>query len=461
MLLIIVVLATLSLLLLITWAKLHPFVALIIVSLLTGLATGMPLDKIVTAIKDGVGSTLSFLALILALGTMQGKLLAESGGAERIARTLIRLCGEKRIHWAMMIAGFAVGIPVYYQVGFVLLIPLVFTIARTTGVSLVTVGIPLLAGLSTAHGLMPPHPAAMTAVGIYHADVGLTIFYAVIVGVPTAILAGPVYGKFIGRRIVKLVPRKLGEQLAVRREERKLREDSALPGVGNTLFAILLPVLLMLVSSFLTISAREGTPLTADLGITQHSLAVQLFGFFGDPVVALLVGALYAFYRLGYRQGFTRAKVLKFTNDCLGPTASILLTIGVAGAFNNVLKVSGIGQAIADRMAGASLSPLVLGWLTASLIRAATGSSTVSLMTAAGIVAPVAAATPGTSPELLVLAAGAGSLNLSHVNDSGSWMIKEYIGMTVKETFYTWTVMETLIAVIALPLILLMNLFLV
>lgn len=240
----IILVTIIVLLFLITWAKWNPFVALIIASVGVGLATGMPLLKIVDSIKMGLGNTLGFLAIVLGLGTMLGKMMAESGGAERIAKTLINRFGQKNVHWAMRVVGFIVGIPVFFQVGFVLLIPLVFTIAMETGLSLVTVGVPLVTGLSVVHGLVPPHPAAMAAVGIFKADVGLTILYAIIVGLPTAVVAGPLFGKLMGARIHKTVPKEIGEQLVVHREEKDL------PGFGTTMFTILLPVILMLLSSW-------------------------------------------------------------------------------------------------------------------------------------------------------------------------------------------------------------------
>jgi gluconate:H+ symporter, GntP family len=448
MLILIVLAAIVALLLLITWAKLNPFVALIITAIGVGLATGMPLigdgaetPGIIDSIKAGMGNTLGFLAIVLALGTMLGKMMAESGGAERIAQTLISKFGEKNVHWAMMFVGFIVGIPVFFQVGFVLLIPLVFTIARQTGMSLVKIGIPLIAGLSVVHGLVPPHPAAMAAVNIFQADVGITILYSIIVGLPTAILAGPVYGKFIGSKIHKSVPKEMAEQLT---EPKDLKE---LPGFFNTVFTVMVPVILMLISSI------------AELVLPAGSFGFSVFKFIGDPITALLIATVYSFFSLGFFRGFNREKVLKFSNDCLGPTASILLVIGAGGAFNKVLLDSGIGTYIADLAQQANVSPILLGWGIAAMIRIATGSATVSMMTAAGIVAPIAALVPGVNVELLVLATGAGSLILSHVNDAGFWMIKEYFGMTVKETLMTWTALETIISVAALVFIVILDLF--
>ncbi|HEU4963025.1 MAG TPA: GntP family permease [Bacilli bacterium] len=445
-----IILAAIALLLiLISWWKLNPFVALITVAVLVGFAAGIlngdSLQDIVAntiqSIKDGLGGTLGFLAIVLGLGTMLGKMMAESGGAERIAKTLINRFGKRNVHWAMMIVAFIVGVPVFFQVGFVLLIPLVFTIALETGISLVVIGIPLVAGLSTVHGLVPPHPAAMAAVKAFDANVGLTILYSLIVGLPTAAIAGPIYGKWIGKRIHKTVPKEMAQQMTEHKSEKDM------PSFGNTMFTILLPVILMLGASI------------GELAFDETSAVRPFLSLIGDPIIALLIATIFSFFSLGYWRGFNRDTVLKFSNECLGPTASILLVIGAGGAFNKVLLNSGVGDAIATAAQHSSISPILLGWGIAALIRVATGSATVSMLTAAGIVAPIASAIPGVNLELLVLATGAGSLILSHVNDAGFWMIKEYFGMSVKETLLTWTAMETIIAVVALILILILDLF--
>ena len=440
--------AVVALIVLIGRFKLHPFVALITVSLGLGTAAGMPFVSVVKAFQEGVGGVLGFIAIVVALGTMLGKMMAESGGATRIATTLITLFGEQRVHWAIMLVGFIVGIPVFFQVGFVLLIPLVFTIARRSGLSLVKIGIPLVAGLSVVHGMVPPHPAAMLAVGAYHADVGRTIAYALLVGLPTAALAGPIFASWIAPRIALPADSPIAAQLAgggggggggggVPRD---------MPGFGITLFTVLLPVILMLCAT------------TADVALDTASTLRTALDFVGSPIVALLVALLFSFWSLGYRQHFTRDQILKFANDCLGPTAAILLVIGAGGGFNRVLLESGVGKAIADVALGSHASPLLLAWTVAALIRVATGSATVAMTTAAGIVAPIALATPGTPLELLVLATGAGSLVLSHVNDSGFWLIKEFFNMTVPQTLKTWTVAETIIGVAGLGFTLLLSL---
>jgi len=422
--------AVIALILLIARFKLHPFIALVVVSLAMGLAARMSPLQAVKAFQDGVGNTLGFIAIVVALGTMLGKIMAESGAATRIAMTLIAMFGERRVHWAIMVVAFIVGIPVFFQVGFVLLIPLVFTIARRTGMSLVKIGIPLVAGLSVVHGMLPPHPAAMLAVTAYNADVGLTILYGLLVGIPTAALAGPIYATWIAPRIQLPAENPLARQL-------EGESVPNMPGFGISLFTVLVPVILILLSS------------AADLVLAAGPTRSFLH-FIGNPIVALLLALLYSFWSLGRPRHFTKEELMKFCNDCLGPTATILLVIGGGGGFNQVLVASGVGAAIAGVAIGSHASPLILAWIIAGLIRVATGSATVAMTTAAGIVAPIALATPGTNAELLVLATGAGALILSHVNDAGFWLIKEFFGMTVPQTLKTWTVAETIIGVAGL-----------
>ncbi|PYO73505.1 MAG: hypothetical protein DMD64_06850 [Gemmatimonadetes bacterium] len=432
-------LAVLALIVLIAVFKLHPFVALVVVSLGLGAAAGMPLSTVVKAFQDGVGGVLGFVAVVVALGTMLGKMMAESGGAARIATTLIALFGERRVHWAIMVVAFLVGIPVFFQVGFMLLIPLVFTIARRSGLSLVKIGIPLVAGLSVVHGMVPPHPAAMLAVQAYRADIGRTIAYAILVGLPTAALAGPIFATWITPRIQLPAHNPMATQLSG-------DTSREMPSFGLTLFTVLLPVIGMLAAS------------VADVALDTTSAIRATIDFVGSPIVALLIALLFSFWSLGYRQHFTRDQILKFANDCLGPTATILLVIGAGGGFNRVLLESGVGKAVADLALGSHASPLVLAWTVAALIRVATGSATVAMTTSAGIVAPIAAAIPGSNAELLVLATGAGSLVLSHVNDAGFWLIKEFFNMTVPQTLKTWTVAETIIGIAGLGFTLLLSL---
>jgi gluconate:H+ symporter, GntP family len=370
---------------------------------------------------------------------MLGKIMAESGAATQIATTLIRRFGERRVHWAIMFVGLIVGLPVFFQVGFVLLIPLVFTIARRSGMSLIKIGIPLVVGLSVAHGMLPPHPAAMLAVVAYKADVGRTILYGLIVGIPTAAIAGPIFATWISPRISLPAINPLAAQLEGESVERA-------PSFAISIITVLIPVILMVLSS------------VADLMFAATTTVRPILHFVGQPVVALLLSLLFSFWSLGRARHFTREQLLTFCNDCLGPIAGILLVIGGGGGFNQVLISSGVGSAIARVALGASVSPLLLAWGVAALIRVATGSTTVAMTTAAGIVAPIAAALPGTSAELLVLATGAGALVLSHVNDAGFWLIKEFFNMSVPQTLKTWTVAETIIGVAGLGFTLLLSL---
>lgn len=427
-----------ALVLLIARLKVHPFIALVGVSLLMGVAAGMSPTAAVKAFQDGVGGALGFIAVVVGLGTMLGKVMAESGAAARIATTLIAAFGERQVHWAIMLVAFIVGMPVFFQVGFVLLVPLVFTIARRTGMSLVKIGIPLVAGLSVVHGLLPPHPAAMLAVQAFNAELGLTILYGLVVGLPTAALAGPIYATWIAPRILLPAENPMAAQL-------ESTVDEQMPGFGISLFTVLIPVILMLLAS------------VADVWIASHPVRTALH-FVGQPIVALLLALLFSFWSLARARRFTREQLLKFCNDCLAPTATILLVIGAGAGFNQVLVQSGVGRAIAQLAIGAQTSPLLLAWFVAALIRVATGSATVAMTTAAGIVAPIAASMPGTNAELLVLATGAGSLVLSHVNDAGFWLIKEFFNMTVPQTLKTWTVAETIIGIAGLLFTLLLGL---
>lgn len=434
--------AVVALILLIARWKLHPFIALVVVSIAMGVTAGMPPAAAVKAFQDGVGNVLGFIAIVVGLGTMLGKMMAESGAATRIATTLIALFGERRVHWAITLVAFIVGIPVFFQVGFVLLVPLVFTIARRTGMSLVRIGIPLVAGLSVVHGMLPPHPAAMLAVGAFGADLGMTVLYGMLVGLPTAALAGPIYATWIAPRIALPAENPMASQL----EGSAPPSHDALPGFAISTFTVLVPVILMLVAS------------AADLALGPASAAAAALRFVGHPITALLLALLFSFWSLGRARGFTRDQILKFCNDCLAPTATILLVIGAGGGFNQVLIASGVGRAVAAIASDAAVSPLLLAWTIAALIRVATGSATVAMTTAAGIVAPIAAAIPDANAELLVLAAGAGSLVLSHVNDAGFWLIKEFFNMTVAQTLRTWTVAETIIGVAGLGFTLILGL---
>jgi gluconate:H+ symporter, GntP family len=426
--------AVIGLIVLIAVFKLNPFITLFVTSLALAVVTRMPLSTVIHSFEAGLGGTLGHIAIIIALGTMLGKMMAESGGADRIAYTLIRLFGERYIHWAMVVIGLIVGLPAFFEVGFVLLIPIAFTVARRTRTSLIIVGLPMAAGLSVVHGLVPPHPAALLAVTIYKADIGRTIFYALLVGLPAAILAGPIYAKLIAPYIHLAEENPMEAQFVDHVSERSL------PGFGLTLLTILLPVVLMLIGSWANSIAAPKTGLNEGLHLI------------GNDDMALLIGVLFSFFTLGKMRGFTRDTILRFTNECLAPTATITLLVGAGGGFGRILQDSGVSQAIIVVALHSHIPLLFLAWLLAAFIRLATGSATVAMTTAAGIVAPIALHSAGVHPELLAIATGAGSLIFSHVNDGGFWLVKEYFNMTVAQTLKTWSVCETIISVTALIL---------
>jgi gluconate:H+ symporter, GntP family len=421
-----IVVAIALLLGLITILKIHPFVALLMVSYWVGLLAGMPLVKIAEAVQAGFGSTLGFIGIVLGLGTMLGKLLEESGGAERIARTLISVLGPQRVHWAMYMVAFIVGIPLFFQVGFVLLIPLVYTITKELKMPALKVGLPMLAGLSVVHGILPPHPAALASLDIFKADIGKTIIYGLVVGLPASILAGPLFAKLISSRM----PEFAAIQVTEFSTEKKKRER--LPNFFVTLFTIFLPVLLLMLATY------------ADITMEKTHQLHPVLKFIGNPITALLISVVVAFYTFGLSQKMTLLTIQKYCDESLLLIASILLILGAGGAFSKVLVESGVGAHVADMAQAIHINPILFGWLVATLIRVATGSATVAMTTASGIVAPLTAQT-GISPELMVLATGGGALMLSHVNDAGFWLIKGYFKMTLKQTFLTWTLLETIL----------------
>ncbi|MGH9518319.1 MAG: gluconate:H+ symporter [Terriglobales bacterium] len=428
--------AVVVLIVLIAVARLNPFISLFCVSLGLALSSGMPFLDGIKAFELGLGSTLGHIAIVVALGTILGKMMAESGGADQIAQTLIRLFGPKRVPWAMMVVALIVGLPAFFEVGFGLLIPIAYTVARRTRTSLVLVALPMVAGLSVVHGLVPPHPAALLAVTIFHADIGRTILYALIVGIPSAIIAGPLYAKFIAPHI------QLPEENAMAAEFVDHGADDgqerSLPSFPITLTTILLPVALMLIGSWANAFAAPGTTLNEALRLL------------GNDDMALLLGVLFSFVSLGLLRGFSRVAILRFSNECLAPTAMVTLLVGAGGGFGRVLQTSGVSHAIVGVAMHSHVPVLLLAWLVAAMLRLATGSSTVAMSTAASIIAPLALHVPGMHPELLAIATGSGALIFSHVNDGGFWLVKEYLNMSVTQTIKSWSICETIISVCGL-----------
>ncbi|MGG0259969.1 gluconate permease GntP [Bacillus mycoides] len=421
----------------VSWWKWHAFISLTVASLFLAIMSGLNLTKIVTAYETGVGSVLGHLVGILALGTILGKMMSDSGAGMQVADFFIRFFGVKKLPWAMLFAGFVIGIPVFFEVGIVILLPLVISIRKTTKQNILLIALPVIAGLSIVHGLVPPHPGAMTAIGIYNANLGKVLLYSLIIALPTAIIAGPVFAKWVHKRVI---PENEPELVRV------TTVSTDLPSRKVSFIIILLPVVLMILSVVAPY-------------ISLPKKITEFLVFLGSPVIALLISCFAAFYLLGIKQGINKKMIKKLTDESLLPVGSIILIIGAGGGFKQILIESGVGTAIAQMAEHISLSPIVLAFMVAGLIRIATGSATVALTTAAGIVSPVIQHMSGVNLELLVIATGAGSLMFSHVNDAGFWLVKEYLGLTVKETFKTWTVLETLLSFIAFGFALLLNMF--
>ena len=423
------------LLLLMIRFKLNGFIALILVALAVALLLGMPIDKVIASAEQGVGNTLGKLALIIGFGAMLGKLLADCGGAQRIASTLIEKSGRQYIQWAVVLTGFIVGFALFYEVGFVLLLPLVFTIAASARIPVLYIGVPMAAALSVTHGFLPPHPGPTAIALIFHADMGKTLLLGTILAIPTVILAGPIYARLL-KGIDKPIPEGLFNP--------KTFTEKEMPSFAVSIWTALVPVILMAVRALAEMLLPRG-----------HALLLYA-EFIGDPVMATLIAVLIAIFTFGLNRGRSIDEVMSSIADSVKIIAMILLIIGGGGAFMQVLVDSGVDRHIASIMHGSGVSPILLAWSIAAFLRVALGSATVAAITAGGIVAPLIATT-GTSPELMVLAVGSGSLIFSHVNDPGFWMFKEYFNLSIMETVKSWSALETIISVCGLVGCLLLN----
>jgi len=434
---VIAVIAVVLLLLLITVAKFNAFLSFVIVCIFVGLTMGLSLDDTIEALKKGIGDTLGLLVLILGFGAMLGRILADSGAAQQITQTLVGAFGLKRVHWALMLAGFIVGIPMFYSVGFVILIPLVFTLAAATGLPLLFVAVPMIASLSVTHGLLPPHPAPTALADMFGADMGRTMLLGLLIAIPTIIVSGPLLSPLF--RKIKATPMEDFTGSAQMKTEE-------LPSTLLSILAALMPVVLIGLSALLTYLLQEAHPL--------YALADGM----GNPVLAMLLSVLFALFTLSLRNGKKIAEVMADLGHSISSIAMILLIIAGAGSLKEILVASGISEYLGDLMRQSNASPLLLAWIIAAVIRLSIGSATVAAMTAAGIVLPLVS-DPSVSPELMVLSIGSGSLICSHVNDAGFWMFKEYLSLSVKDTLLTWSVMETIISLVSLAGVLLLNLF--
>lgn len=426
------------LLLLVVVFKLSAFFSLIITSLAVGVALGMPASDVVVSIEQGMGSTLGSLTMILGFGVMLGKLIADGGGVQRISTRLINAFGINNVQWAVVVIGFAVGIPMFYNVGFVILVPFVFAIATQTGLPLIYVGLPMLASLSVTHGYLPPHPGPTAIGALYHADMGLTLIYGIVVAIPAVILGGIVLSRML---------KGIHPNPPVQFMEVAMPQTSETPGFFTSLFTGLCPVLLIAIASVLSLL------LPADSAIMTIVL------FVGNPVIALLVAVFIAVFTMGIARGRTMKDVMSSLEESVRSIVMILFIIGAAGSFKQVLVDSGVGDHIAAWAGALPLSPLVLVWVIAAIIRVALGSATVAGLMAAGIALPLIGAAD-TNAELMVLATGAGSLMFSHVNDTGFWMFKEYFGLSIRDTILSWSLMESIVSVAGLLGVLVLDIYL-
>lgn len=440
-LIIIAVASIFVLLFLVMRTKLHAFVALLLVSLLLGIAAGMPLGDVIQSIQNGMGGTLGFVAVVVGLGAMFGKMLEVSGGAERLAATLIAKFGEDKAPWALGVTGFIVAIPVFFDVGFIILVPIVYSLAKKTGKSLLHYGIPLLAGLAVTHSFIPPTPGPIAVAELVGAELGWVILFGVLAGIPSMILAGPVFGRYIGKRIHLTIP----DYMDIKEQE----YDKELPSFGMIISLILIPLVLILFNTLSAVVLDEGNQIR------------EILTFLGHPFVALTIATILTFFFLGTRRGYSRQEVQDIATKALEPAGIIILVTGAGGVFKQVLIDSGVGDVLGQMMGDSALPPIVLAFLIASAVRVAQGSATVSMVTAAGLIAPLLEITGTTGPALglIVISIAAGATVLSHVNDSGFWLVNRYFGMNVKDTLKSWTVMETIIGLTGFVVVLILSFF--
>ena len=418
--------------------KLNAFIALIIVALIVGILEGMsPIDAM-ASVQSGLGGTLGSLTMIIIFGAILGKLMTDSGGAQRIATTLIQAFGKNRVQLAAVLTASVVGIALFFETGVVVLIPLVFTIATAARVPILYVGMPVIAALITMHGFVPPHPGPTAVASVFEANIGKTLIYGIIIAIPAIIIGGPLFTKLFKKEDLEVeIPKGLFNPKEFTEEE--------MPGFATSLLTSLMPVILIASQVIVEISMPE-------------SAVMPFFDFIGNPNVALLLSVILAFFTFGLNRGRKMKEVMKSLTDAVSGIAMILLIIAAGGAFKQVLIDSHIDQYITEIMAGSTLSPLLLTWIIAAILRVAVGSATVAGMTAAGIAAPLIGAT-GVSPELMVLAAGAGSITFSHVNDAGFWIYKEYFNLSIGKTIKTWSVMVTILSLVGLAGVLILNMF--
>lgn len=436
---IIILASIVGLILLISRLKVDAFISFIIVSLAAGVALGIPLHEVPAVVNRGVGSIMEGLTLIIIFGAMLGKLVAESGAAGRIASVMVGAFGTKRIQWGLMLTGFAVGIPLFYNIGFVLLVPIIFSVAFRYKFPPVYIGLPMLASLSVAHGFLPPHPSPVALVAQFGANMGLTLIYGLIVAIPAIVVAGPIFSQTL-KRIQS------GPVALFSADEAEAPHPQ--PGTLNSFLSATLPVFLLILFA-----------LPEQLGGGLPPAWSELAAFAGSPTVVMLLAILIAAYTLGLRQGRTMKQVMDIFAEAVREIAGILLIIAGSGVFKQVMEHSGVSHQLADLLSQLPIHPLVLGWMMAAVIRALIGSATVAALTAASVLVPLVGES-GADPNLMVLAVGAGSLMFSHVNDSGFWMFKEYFNISLADTLRSWSMMEIIVSVVGIGGVMALNLIL-
>ena len=435
------------LLLMVLKFKLSAFISLLITSIFVGILAGMPLSKISSSIQEGMGGTLGFVATVVGLGAIFGQMLESSGGAKALAHYLLKKFGTNKATWALMLTGFIVGIPIFLDVGFIILIPIVYALTRDTKRSILYYAIPLLAGLAVTHTMVPPTPGPMAVAEILGVDMGWVVLFGLIIGLPTAIIAGPLFGRFIAKKIYVQAP---AELLDINSDSSNSTQK--LPSFGIVAIIISTPLLLILISTFINVGV--------DKGVLTKSLFTDILAFIGHPFTALIIATLMSIL-LCIRKKMSGQTILDLSTKALGPAGIIILVTGAGGVLKQILVDSGIGKILAESIAESSIPLIVLAWLLSALVRITQGSATVAMITAAGIMAPILPVFNLDQPNiaLIVIAIAAGATILSHVNDSGFWIVSKYLGMNEKQTLQSWTVMETIIATSGLVFTLLANIF--
>nr|WP_320020598.1 gluconate:H+ symporter [uncultured Draconibacterium sp.] len=427
--------------------KISAFISLLITAIYVGILAGMPLKQVTQSIQDGMAGTLGFVATVVGLGAIFGQMLESSGGAESLAHYLVKKFGKDRASWAMVVTGFIIAIPVFFDVGFIILVPIIYALSRDTKKSLLYYGIPLLAGLAATHSFIPPTPGPVAVADIINVQLGWVILLGLIIGFPTAIIAGPVWGKYISKKIHLTPP----EEFMIQTE--KEYDDNNLPSFRLIALIIAVPLFLILVNTF--------TGLAVSKNVVKQSIYTDILEFLGHPFSALIIATLIAIYFLCIKRGMGKEKVLELSTKALAPAGIIILITGAGGVLKQVLVDSGIGKIMAESMASSALPPILLAWILAAIVRVTQGSATVAMITAAGIIAPVMSEFGLNDPQraLVVLSIASGATLLSHVNDSGFWLVGKYFGMNEKQTLQSWTVMESIIAVCGLAFTMLASLF--